>query len=256
MRLTARDRPAHWRPPLALCSAPIGDPGLHYVGWCEEHGFSLAPPGQRSTVPWNGWQDYLRRIGELPVPRELFSQAKAAGKVRDMSGLQIEVAGAIDLRKCNGVYTVEKTMRNGRHCFTKAGGGAIYFDSSSGYWKCCQQGIGVSETGWNFSQRPKAADNASLLPPLGRWEAAAKLQSEMERNYSAIVFRIVPSSVPPADDITRTLVSSAPVDGYAVSPDDPARRTTLQCVVLRCNAPYCVATRRTALQRVVLRCSS
>ncbi len=112
MRLTPPDRPAHslaGRRLRLLCSAPIGDPDLHYVGWCEEHGLSLTAPGQRSTVPWNGWEDYLQRIGELPVPRELFSQAKTAGKVRDMSGLQIEVAGAIDLRRCNGACLLPTT---------------------------------------------------------------------------------------------------------------------------------------------------
>jgi hypothetical protein len=48
-------------------SATIGDADLHYVGWCEEHGVTLSPPGSRSEIVWNGWDDYLRRIDQVCV---------------------------------------------------------------------------------------------------------------------------------------------------------------------------------------------
>jgi hypothetical protein len=102
------------------------------------------------------------------------------------AAVELEVTGAIDMRACNGTYQAEKGhLRNGRPCFSKKGGGAIYFDGS--YWKMCQDGCGRSESGWNFSQRPT---DSKRLPPLGRWVPEART-SEASRDYSQLEVKIV-----------------------------------------------------------------
>jgi hypothetical protein len=119
-----------------------------------------------------------------------------------MPGLQIEVSGAIDLAACNGVYQAEEPLRNGRKCFSRPGGGAIYFDGS--FWKICQGGSGQSESGWNFSQTPR---DGGLLPPFGRWNAAQRIQSEMARDYSLLDVKVVGAQQPEAKAPTRIVVS-------------------------------------------------
>ncbi len=117
-----------------------------------------------------------------------------------MGGRSLEVRGATDLPACNGVYRIEEgRSRNGRSCFSKAGGGAIYYDGS--HWKICQTGSGSSESGWNFSQAP--TDGGSL-PPLGRWRAAARIPSEVTRDYSMLEIKVVLDGVAVGDIVTTT----------------------------------------------------
>jgi hypothetical protein len=102
------------------------------------------------------------------------------------AGRQLEVTGAIDMPDANGIYQIEKDLRNGRHCFSRVGNGAIYFDGS--YWKICRTGNGPSESGWNFSQKPT---DSGPLPPLGRWVPGERIQSETTRDYSQLEVKVV-----------------------------------------------------------------
>ena len=91
--------------------------------------------------------------------------------------------------KCNGVYKKEPRLRNGKTCFTRSGneGGAIYFDGE--YWRICQIGKGVKETGWNFSQKP--LDPLSEIPVLGSWEAGRNIKRETKVDYSNLFIEAV-----------------------------------------------------------------
>jgi hypothetical protein len=59
--------------------------------------------------------------------------------------------------------------------------------------------------------------SANLLPPLGRWLSSQKYPSEVVRDYTQIVVKIVPASLPGPAEINTTRLLSAPADGYAVS---------------------------------------
>jgi hypothetical protein len=89
--------------------------------------------------------------------------------------------------KIDGVY-VRVGTRNGRHAFDKEGtaDGALYYDGK--FWKCCRKGRGMTESGWNFSQKPAGA--SSMAPPLGRWLDSQKT-SESSEDYSRIQLQIV-----------------------------------------------------------------
>ena len=103
------------------------------------------------------------------------------------AGLRLEVTGAGNGVSANGIYQIEKhCRRKGRHCFSKVGGGAIYFDGS--FWKICQTGNGPNERGWNFSQKPK---DSGPLPPLGRWFSEKRIPSEQSSDYSELEVNLV-----------------------------------------------------------------
>ncbi len=63
--------------------APIGDPDLHYVGWCADNGRKVAAPGAMSNITWVSWEDYLQRIHCQPVPPELFGGKPADATAAD-----------------------------------------------------------------------------------------------------------------------------------------------------------------------------
>ena len=91
----------------------------------------------------------------------------------------IIVSGAVG-RDCNGTYIREPTPRNGKACYSRGSCGAIYFDGI--YWKICQVGVGLDETGWNYSQRP--SELSSATPPLGCWESGRNISGEMAVDYT------------------------------------------------------------------------
>ena len=86
-------------------------------------------------------------------------------------------------RDCNGFFAKEKTTRNGKSCFSRNGGGCIYFDGS--HWRICQIGNALDETGWNYSQLPK--DASSLDPPMGQWAGDRNISSETQVEYTIVL---------------------------------------------------------------------
>ena len=92
---------------------------------------------------------------------------------------EIQVTGGDDQGiHCSGTFR-RGGLRNGGPCYSREGGGAIYFDGR--YWKICGQGSGHAETGWNFSQRGSGHN-----VPIGRWQASLRLPHEIVRDYSML----------------------------------------------------------------------
>ena len=79
---------------------------------------------------------------------------------------------------CSGEYVL-CGQRNGAPCYSRAGGGAIYFDGS--YWKLCRLGAGSDTQKWNFSQKGSPSH-----VPLGQWQESLRITKEKKRDYSAL----------------------------------------------------------------------
>jgi hypothetical protein len=97
--------------------------------------------------------------------------------------IEIDVVGCVNTPKCEGKYRYSGT-RNGKACFTRVtGDGCIYF--SQNYWRVCQNGIGLHENGWNYSQIP--TDFESTLPPFGSWNTGKNMKSETKIDYTQFI---------------------------------------------------------------------
>jgi SpoVK/Ycf46/Vps4 family AAA+-type ATPase/DNA-binding transcriptional MerR regulator len=81
-------------------------------------------------------------------------------------------------------------QRNGQPCYSKVNGpGCIFFDGT--YWKACQKGDGLNESGWNYSQKPTSSGEL----PIGPW-MKAKRTHESEMDYSQVELKYKESNVP------------------------------------------------------------
>jgi hypothetical protein len=97
----------------------------------------------------------------------------------------VTVAGCT-MARVNGNFAHAGT-RNGRACYThESGQGALYFDGT--HWKLCQDGVGDSESGWNFSQEDARGD-AGPLPPTGAWESS-RATAEETRDYTGLTLAV------------------------------------------------------------------
>jgi len=128
---------------------------------------------------------------------------RRAAKKKEQSGVPdvIVVSGGDCGVKCSGVYKLCGKQRNGGPCYSRGGGGAIYYDGV--FWKICQSGKGSSEGGWNFSQK-----GASGHLPIGKWDQSLKMNGEATIDYSTLSLAVSAGGVHSSADIIH--VSAVP----------------------------------------------
>jgi hypothetical protein len=174
------------------CYSREGGGAIYYDGvfWkiCQsgegssENGWNFSQKGASGQVPIGKWDQSLKRNGEATIDYSALSLAVSVGGTESgVSGGEaapdvIVVLGGV---KCSGVYKLCGKQRNGGPCYSRGGGGAIYYDGA--FWKICQSGEGSSEVGWNFSQK-----GASGQVPIGKWDQSLKMNGEYTIDYSTL----------------------------------------------------------------------